>query len=35
MKLYILVRNDLSAEQKLVQSNHAIAEFIYAYRDDL
>lgn len=33
MKLYVLVREDLSHAQRAVQSGHAIAEFLRHYPD--
>jgi len=33
MKLYVLVRNDLSKSQQAVQAGHAVAEFLLSYKD--
>lgn len=33
MKLYVLVRSDLSKSQQAVQAGHAVAEFLLHYKD--
>ena len=34
MKMYVLVRNDLTPGQKTVQACHAVAEFLMAHNHD-
>ncbi len=34
MKLYVIIRRDLSPQQQAVQSCHAVASFMYEHRAD-
>ena len=34
MKLYVLVKKDLSPGQRVVQACHAVAEFMFKYSED-